>query len=57
MITVQFEDEELPELQQLLNRAMNTWDKAPKWAWELDARVQQRLDHIAEVRAQEAKNV
>ena len=36
---VEFTDEQLPELKQLLNRALNTWDKAPKWAWDLASKV------------------
>jgi hypothetical protein len=46
MITVQFDDEDLPALKRLLNRALNTWDKAPKWAFELDNKVSKRLDAI-----------
>ena len=43
---VEFPDEQLPELKQLLNRALNTWDRAPKWAWELDAKVSKLLGEV-----------
>lgn len=45
---VQFEDSELPALKVLLLRALNTWDPkdVPKWAWELDARVEAKLNDL-----------
>jgi hypothetical protein len=43
MIIAEFTNEQLPELQKLLNRALNTWDSAPKWAWDLDAKVKARI--------------
>jgi hypothetical protein len=45
-INIQFSDEELPELQQLLNRALNTWNpsEVPEWAWKLDAIVMARIN-------------
>lgn len=50
MLHAQWTDEELPELAQLLLRALNTWEpnKAPKWAYELDAAVQKRLEVLKE---------
>lgn len=44
----QWDDEELPKLLELLGRALNTWDPkdVPKWAWELDARVQARINDL-----------
>lgn len=41
-------DDELPELIQVLNRALNTWDPkdAPKWAWKLEAAAVARLNDI-----------
>jgi len=48
MLHVQFDDEELPKLQELLNRAMNCWDPKdiPGWAWQLDARVVARMNDL-----------
>lgn len=45
---VQFEDSELPTLKVLLLRALNTWDPrdVPKWAYELDARVEAKLTDL-----------
>jgi hypothetical protein len=45
---VEWTDEELPKVQELLNRALNTWDPkdAPKWAYQLDARVQARINDL-----------
>jgi hypothetical protein len=47
---VQFDDEELPKLQELLNRAINCWDpkEVPQWAWDLDARVVARINDLKE---------
>lgn len=47
-LTVTFADEELPKLQELLNRAMNTWEPkdVPVWAWVLDARVVAKLNDL-----------
>lgn len=47
---VKFEDHEIPELKQLLNRALNCWDPkdAPKWAFDLDAIVEAKLNHRKE---------
>lgn len=52
---VEWQDEELPKLQELLNRALNTWDPkdVPPWAWQLDARVQAR---ITDLKTREATN-
>lgn len=45
---VQFEDSELPALKVLLLRALNTWNPAdaPKWAYELDAKVEAKLTDL-----------
>lgn len=45
---IKFEESELPELKQLLNRALNCWDPkdAPKWALDLDAIVEAKLNEI-----------
>lgn len=40
---VQFEEHELPDLKKLLLRALNCWSDAPKWAFELDAKVDEKL--------------
>ena len=47
-LKVIFADEDLPKLQELLNRAMNTWEprNIPAWAWQLDARVVARLNDL-----------
>ena len=47
-LKVIFTDEDLPKLQELLNRAMNTWEpqNIPSWAWQLDARVVARLNDL-----------
>ena len=47
---VKFEEYELPELKQLLQRALNCWDPkdAPKWAFDLDAMVETRINEIKE---------
>lgn len=44
----EWKDEELPELKELLNRAMNCWEPklVPKWAWELDAKVVARMNDL-----------
>ena len=49
-VHIQFEDDELPSLQLVLNRAMNTWDplEVPKWCWELDKLVAKKLSGIKE---------
>lgn len=41
-------DEELPELQAFINRALNTADPAttPKWAWKLDAAVTAKINDL-----------
>jgi hypothetical protein len=54
---VEWTDEELPQLQQLLTRALNTWNPkdAPKWAWELNARVQARITDL-KLKAEEKAN-
>jgi hypothetical protein len=43
---VEFSDDELPKLKELLNRALNCWDPkdAPKWAYKLDALVVARIN-------------
>lgn len=48
----QWDDEELPKLKELLNRALNTWEPkdVPKWAWELDAKVQAKINDLEAVR-------
>lgn len=45
-------DEELPELQAFINRALNTADPAhtPKWAWKLDAAVTAKINDINRAR-------
>jgi len=45
---VEWTDEELPQVQELLNRAMNCWDPKyiPKWAWDLDAKVVARINDL-----------
>lgn len=45
---VEWTDEELPQVRELLNRAMNCWNpkEIPKWAWELDARVVARMNDL-----------
>ena len=45
---VEWSDEELPQVRELLNRAMNCWNPKdiPKWAWELDARVVARMNDL-----------
>lgn len=45
---VEFQDDELPKLQELLLRALNTWDpkEVPEWAWQLDARVVGRINDL-----------
>lgn len=42
---VQWSDEELPALKELLLRALNTWDPklVPPWALQLDSKVEARL--------------
>lgn len=47
---VKFEEHELPELKQLLQRALNCWDPkdAPKWAFGLDAIVEAKIKEIKE---------
>jgi hypothetical protein len=47
---VKFEEQELPELKQLLQRALNCWNpaEAPKWAYELDALVEAKINEIKE---------
>lgn len=49
MLTVRFEDHELPDLSRLLLRALNTWEPAnqPPWALELADRVCGRLEKLA----------
>ena len=46
MIIAEFTNEQLPDLQILLRRALNTWDKAPAWALELDAKVTARIEAL-----------
>lgn len=55
----QWDDEELPKLQELLNRALNTWDPkdVPKWAWELDARVLARINDLKKGGSDEVKHM
>lgn len=50
-LQIKFEDHELPELKQLLNRALNCWDPkdAPKWAFDLDAIVDAKLNNLKEI--------
>lgn len=45
---VEWTDEELPKVQELLNRALNTWNpkEVPKWAYDLDARVQAKINDL-----------
>lgn len=45
---VEWSDEELPQVQELLNRAMNCWEPKliPKWTWELEARVVARINDL-----------
>lgn len=31
-------------LRVLMNRALNTWDKAPKWAWELSSLLESKIE-------------
>lgn len=47
-LNARWDDEELPKLKELLNRALNTWDPkdAPKWAYELDAKVEKKLQEL-----------
>ena len=47
---IKFTEHELPELKQVLNRALNCWDPkdAPKWAFELDALVEAKINEIKE---------
>lgn len=48
MIKIEITDERLPEFQKLLNKALNTWDNAPKWIWDLDAEAQARAKQLVE---------
>ena len=47
-LTITVPDDDLPDLQKFLLRALNTWEPkdVPKWAWELDAAVMARLNDI-----------
>lgn len=47
---IKFENEELPALRRLLNRALNCWDPkdAPKWAFELDQLVEAKIESLKE---------
>ena len=44
----EFSDEELPALQELINRALNTWEPkdAPKFAWQMDAAIVARINDL-----------
>ena len=55
---VEFADDELPDLQRLLLRAMNTMDPkdTPKWAYELDARVVARINDLKRKAADEPQS-
>lgn len=45
---VQFEDDELPDLLKLLNRALNCMDPkdAPPWAFPLEAQVVAKINDL-----------
>lgn len=47
-LNVQFEDDELPDLLKLLNRALNCMDPkaAPPWAYPLEARVVAKINDL-----------
>lgn len=49
-LQIKFEEQELPQLKQLLQRALNCWDPkdAPKWAFDLDAIVESKINEIKE---------
>ena len=47
-LNVKFEDDELPDLLKLLNRALNCMDPkdAPPWAFSLEARVVAKINDL-----------
>lgn len=52
-LAISFDAADLPGLQQVLLRAMNTWEPKdiPKWAWTLDAAVVAKLNDLKEKRS------
>lgn len=48
VLSLRFSIEALPDLKKLLDRALNTWDEAPKWAWDLEKLVSEELAKFEE---------
>ena len=55
MIHVKWTDEELPEVQTMLLRALNTWADAPGWAIQLSDMIEARIKELAEPANEAAK--
>lgn len=46
VLHIEIQDHELADLRLVLNRALNCWDKAPQWVWDLSEVVEAKIQAL-----------